>query len=92
MDLIHVVGGIGTIMVLAAYFLVSAGRIASASTTFQGLNLVGAALLAYYGAVLAAWASVVLNVIWALIGLVAVVRIVQHRRRIRGVMAVAEGQ
>lgn len=92
MDLIHVVGGIGTIMVLAAYFLVSAGRIASASTTFQGLNLVGAALLAYYAVVLAAWASVALNAIWALIALVAVLRVVQHRRRIREVVAAAEGQ
>jgi len=90
MDLIHVVGGIGTIMVLAAYFLVSAGRIASASTAFQGLNLVGAALLAYYAVVLAAWASVALNAIWALIALVAVLRVVQHRRRIREVAA-AEG-
>jgi hypothetical protein len=90
MDLIHVIGGIGTIMVLAAYFLVSAGRIASASTTFQGLNLVGAALLAYYAVVLAAWASVALNAIWALIALVAVLRVVQHRRRIREVAA-AEG-
>ena len=80
MDLIHVVGGIGTIMVLVAYFLVSAGRIASASTAFQGLNLVGAALLAYYAVVLAAWASVALNGIWSLIGLVAMVRIVQMRR------------
>lgn len=90
MDLIHVIGGIGTIMVLAAYFLVSAGRIASASTTFQGLNLVGAALLAYYAVVLAAWASVALNAIWALIALVAVLRVVQHRRRLRAVVA-AEG-
>ena len=90
MDLIHVVGGIGTIMVLAAYFLVSAGRIPSASTTFQGLNLVGAALLAFYAAVLAAWASVVLNVIWSLIGLVAVVRIVQVRRSKAAKKAAAE--
>jgi hypothetical protein len=91
MDLIHVVGGIGTIMVLAAYFLVSAGRIASASTAFQGLNLVGAALLAYYAVVLAAWASVALNGIWSLIGLVAMVRIVQMRRRRIREVVVAEG-
>jgi hypothetical protein len=90
MDLIHVVGGIGTIMVLAAYFLVSAGKIASASTAFQGLNLVGAALLAYYAVVLAAWASVALNVIWALIGLVAVLRIVQRRRSMAEKRASAE--
>jgi hypothetical protein len=90
MDLIHVIGGIGTIMVLAAYFLVSAGRIASASTTFQGLNLVGAALLAYYAVVLAAWASVALNAIWALIALVAVLRVVQRRRSMAEKRASAE--
>lgn len=90
MDLIHVIGGIGTIMVLAAYFLVSAGRIASASTTFQGLNLVGAALLAYYAVVLAAWASVALNAIWALIALIAVLRVVQRRRSMAEKRASAE--
>jgi hypothetical protein len=91
MDLIHVIGGIGTIMVLAAYFLLSAGRIAAASTAFQGLNLTGAALLALYALVLSAWAVVALNTVWALIALVAIARVVRNRRRIREV-AVAEGQ
>ncbi len=84
MDFIHVIGGIGTILVLGAYFLVSSGRVASASTTFQGLNLVGALLLTFYAIDLAAWASVALNAVWGLIAVVAVIRIVQMRRRTRG--------
>lgn len=81
MDFIHVIGGIGTIMVLGAYFLVSSGRVQSASTSFQGLNLVGAVLLTFYAIDLAAWASVALNVVWGLIAVVAVLRIIQIRRR-----------
>ena len=84
MDFIHVIGGIGTILVLGAYFLVSSGRVGSASTTFQGLNLIGALLLTFYAIDLAAWASVALNAVWGLIAVVAVIRIVQMRRRTRG--------
>lgn len=87
MDFIHVIGGIGTILVLAAYFLVSSGRIESASTSFQGLNLIGALLLTFYAIDLAAWASVALNAVWGLIAVVAVFRILQVRRRNREAVA-----
>ena len=72
--MVHVLGGIGTILVLGAYFLVSTQRIASRSLAFQGMNLVGAVLLAIYGVLLVAWASVVLNVVWAIIGAAALWR------------------
>lgn len=79
--MIHVVGAIGTVLVLGAYFLVSTNRIRSASVSFQGLNLVGAALLALYAFVLTAWAAVALNTVWAGIAAVALVRAEQQRRR-----------
>lgn len=77
--LIHVLGGIGTLCVLGAYFLVSSGRVRPASRAFQGVNLLGAALLVVYSVVLAAWASVALNFVWGVIALVALSRI---RRRV----------
>lgn len=77
--MVHVLGGIGTILVLGAYFLVSTQRVTPGSVAFQGMNLVGALLLAVYGALLFAWASVVLNVVWACIGLYAIWRIVRSR-------------
>jgi hypothetical protein len=77
----HIFGGIGTILVLAAYFLVSTGRVTSGSIGFQGMNLVGAILLTIYGFMLFAWASVVLNGAWGLIALVALVRVLRNRSK-----------
>lgn len=77
--MVHVLGGIGTILVLGAYFLVSTQRVTPRSLSFQGMNLVGALLLAVYGALLFAWASVALNIVWAAIGLFAIWRIVRAR-------------
>lgn len=79
--MVHVIGGIGTILVLAAYFLVSTGRLKSASLGFQGMNLIGAALLTIYAVALVAWASVALNAVWGIIALVALVRVIQRRRK-----------
>ena len=72
--LLHIVGNIGVLCVLGAYFLVSTGRLKSISPRYQVLNLVGAIILTAYAVVLVAWASVVLNGIWALIALVALLR------------------
>jgi hypothetical protein len=77
----HVIGGVGTILVLAAYFLVSTGRVTSGSIGFQGMNLVGAALMAIYGVILFAWAVVALNGIWGLIAAVALVRVLRGRSK-----------
>lgn len=71
---LHIVGNIGVVCVLLAYFLVSSGRIKSISPRYQILNLVGAIILTAYAIVLVAWASVVLNGIWAGIALVALIR------------------
>lgn len=77
----HVVGGAGTILVLVAYFLVSAGRISSQSFTFQGMNLIGAVLLTIYGFLLFAWATVALNAVWGVIAVLALVRVAAGRRQ-----------
>ena len=76
----HVIGGIGTVLVLAAYFLVSTGRLQSKSYGFQGMNFLGAGLLAVYAVLLVAWASVALNVVWGAIALVALWRVFRSTR------------
>ena len=80
----HISGGIGTILVLVAYFLVSTGKITSGSIGFQGMNLVGAILLTIYGFMLFAWASVALNAVWGLIAMVALVRVLRNRSKRSG--------
>lgn len=73
----HLTGFLGTFCVLGAYFLLSTGRIKAASLQYQGINLVGAALLTAYGFILAAWASIALNAVWGLIALVALLRVLR---------------
>ena len=80
----HVIGGIGTILVLTAYFLVSTGRVPSKSLAFQGINLVGAILLTIYGFMLFAWATVALNGVWGLIAIVALFRVFRDRSKRNG--------
>ena len=77
----HAIGFIGTFLVLGAYFLLSAGKINSASLQYQGINLLGAALLTIYGFMLAAWASIALNAIWGVIALVALLRVLRPGRK-----------
>lgn len=78
--LLHIIGTGGAICVLAAYFLVSTGRVTSSSVPFQLINLVGAALLTTYALVLQGWSLVFLNGIWAIIAIAALLRIARRRR------------
>lgn len=72
---IHLLGLFGTILVLAAYLLLSSGRVASATYRYQLMNLVGALSLVGYSIVLAAWAVLALNTVWAVIAVAALLRI-----------------
>ncbi len=74
-------GGVGTLCVLLAYFLVSTGRVKSASYTFQGINVLGAGLLLAYSVILGAWAALVLNIVWVGIGSIAMIQIGRRRTR-----------
>jgi hypothetical protein len=75
MWLVHGIGTLGLVLILAAYWLNSSGRAASQSAAYQWLNLAGATALVVYGTLLAAWASVALNVIWAAIAVVSLRRL-----------------
>ena len=67
---IAVVGWVGAALLLGAYALVSAGRLAGGGLTFQLMNLGGAAGLAINSAVNGAWPSVALNLVWIAVGAV----------------------
>ena len=86
----HIIGGIGTALVVGAYFLVSSGRLASTSIGYQGINLIGAVLLTIYGFLLFAWATVALNAIWGFIAIAALARIMLKRSRQSGLDAASQ--
>lgn len=71
---IEVIGWAGAAMILAAYLLLSAGRIPARSRAYQGLNLVGAICFVVNSGWNGAVPSAALNVIWAGIALLALIR------------------
>jgi hypothetical protein len=70
--IIDLAGWLGAIILLLAYALVSGKKLDGAGVPYQLLNLSGSGLLAansiYHGAI----PSVFVNVVWILIGLVAI--------------------
>lgn len=68
----EVIGWVGAALVLGAYGLLSMHKIPAHSYTYHGMNISGSLLLAGYAFWHGAVASVAVNVIWLLIGMVAV--------------------
>ncbi|HKP34696.1 MAG TPA: hypothetical protein VJT70_07955 [Sphingomicrobium sp.] len=76
---IEVAGWAGAALILAAYALLSAGRLSGGSLLFQAMNVVGAAGFVINSTWHGALPSAALNVLWLLIGAVASWRIIRKR-------------
>jgi hypothetical protein len=79
--LMEVVGWIGAILILAGYFLLSAGKLDARSRLYQWLNVVGAIGFIANSSWNGAWPSAALNLIWVGIGVVALARIAMRGSR-----------
>lgn len=67
-------GWYGTIAIVAAYALVSYGILPSVGLIYQGLNVTGALGIIWISYKKKVMQSVTLNVFWALIGIIAIIR------------------
>ncbi|MFI5845879.1 hypothetical protein ACIA8K_39870 [Catenuloplanes sp. NPDC051500] len=79
-SIITILGWAGAGVLLLAYALVSAKRLAGDGWQFQLLNLAGGLALAINSAWSGAWPSAVLNIVWVAIGTVTIARIATTRR------------
>lgn len=79
-ELTTIAGWIGTILILAAYFLVSSRKIKPTSSAYQLLNLFGALGVLLNTLVNKAWPAVSLQIAWSLIALVALISILKGRK------------
>ncbi|RYE03266.1 MAG: hypothetical protein EOP61_05335 [Sphingomonadales bacterium] len=77
---IEVIGWGGAAMILAAYILLSMGRVTGQSRLYQWMNVVGAACFVLNSGYNGAIPSAVLNVIWAGIGIYTLGRIASFAR------------
>ncbi len=73
--MVEIVGWTGAVLVLAAYILVSMGKLSGSSPAFQWMNVIGSAFFVlntwWHGAI----PSMVLNIIWSGVGLFALWRL-----------------
>ncbi len=68
---VEVIGWAAALSILAAYALLTAGRLTARSSLYQWMNVLGAAGFILNSGVNGAYPSAVLNVIWMGIGAVA---------------------
>ncbi len=76
---VAIIGWVAAGLILAAYFLLTAGRIAAQSAIYQWLNVAGAIGMIVNSGWNRAIPSAALNVVWAGIGLVALIRLGRAR-------------
>ncbi|MCU0354710.1 MAG: hypothetical protein MUD08_13380 [Cytophagales bacterium] len=72
--LVETIGWTGSVLVVAAYFLNMRGTLRADSPTYKWFNVVGSACLIVLTLYHNAIPSAVVNIIWAVIGLAAILR------------------
>ncbi len=77
----EIIGWLGAALVLGAYALLSTRKLISDSYSYHGMNIAGSILLAIYAYYHGAHASVAVNVIWLVIGCIAVIQLLRFMRR-----------
>ena len=73
-NLINILGWTGSIMYLVAYTLVSMKKTEGDSLLYQGMNVIAGIFLVIYTFTLEAYATMALNGVWAIIGLITLGR------------------
>ena len=79
--LVDVAGWAAALLILGGYALLTAGKLTARSPAYQWMNVLGAIGFVINSGYFKAWPSAVLNVIWAGIGIVALLRIAAARKR-----------
>jgi hypothetical protein len=74
---LEILGWSGGVLLIVAYGLNSYNVIPSQSVSYQGINFIGSIMLAYYTYKKKAFPNVALNLIWAVIALIAILSIVR---------------
>jgi hypothetical protein len=70
----QVISAVGAVLILVAFWALQTDRMQAHQPAYQMINLVGAGLLATAATMTESWSFVVLNVVWALVALWALLR------------------
>ena len=80
--LVDIAGWMAALLILGGYALLTAGKVTARSPSYQWMNVVGAIGFVINSGYFKAWPSAVLNVIWAGIGIVALLQIATKKRAV----------
>ncbi len=78
--LIEIVGWVGAILLLLAYFLLIHKNLTSRSKLYQWMNIIGSLMLGINTLLIKAYPSFLTNIIWFFIGLYGIFHIVRHNK------------
>jgi hypothetical protein len=70
----QLISAVGAALILLAFWALQTDRMQAHQRAYQAINLVGAGLLATAATMTESWSFVVLNAVWALVALWALVR------------------
>ncbi|MBN8582566.1 MAG: hypothetical protein J0L96_18010 [Anaerolineae bacterium] len=73
MNLIDILGWVGSATYLVAFGLNSAKKVTSDSFTYQGMNIFAGIIMTYYTFSHGAYSATALNTVWAIIGVVTLI-------------------
>ncbi|WP_417443789.1 CBU_0592 family membrane protein [Joostella sp.] len=78
MELHNVVGWIGALFFIIAYFLLSINKLSAKNKTYHFLNIIGAICLVINGIYLSDFPNVVVNLIWGIIAIYAIIKLLSR--------------
>jgi hypothetical protein len=74
MSIIEIIGWIGTVLIVGAYFLNINGKVKSTSVPYIISNLIGGVLFSIYTYAHRTYPNMVVNVIWVFIAIAALMK------------------
>jgi lipid-A-disaccharide synthase-like uncharacterized protein len=74
MSIIEIIGWIGTVLIVGAYFLNINGKVKSTSVPYIVSNLIGGVLFSIYTYAHRTYPNMVVNVIWVFIAIAALMK------------------
>ena len=78
---VDIIGWIGSILVVLAYFLISAEKLTATSMLYQLCNAIGSVGLIVNTVYYAAYPSTFINVVWLFIAIPAIVKIIRNKQK-----------
>ena len=76
-----IVGWVGMILIVSAYYLLSTKKLTSKSWVYHLINFFGGIGIVINTLINRAWPAMVLNILWALIAMISIIKITKTKTK-----------